>query len=99
VLRFRQRLEEHLQLDRLLIFGSRARGTPHRHSDYDFIVVSEDFRGVSPLWRGHGLNLLWNDLQPGVDAELLCLTPEEFAAATSRPTSWLQQAAQEAVEV
>jgi predicted nucleotidyltransferase len=86
-------------LDRLLLFGSRARGTPRLHSDYDFVVVSPDFEGVSPLWRGHGLNVLWNDLQPGVDVELLCLTPQEFAGASTRPTSWLEQATREAIEV
>jgi predicted nucleotidyltransferase len=99
VRRFRRRLAERLRLERLLVFGSRARGTHRPHSDYDLIVVSPDFQGVSPLWRGHGLNRLWNDLAPGVDVELLCVTPDEFAQATSRPTSWLQQAAAEAVEV
>lgn len=99
VRRFRRRLAERVRLDRLVLFGSRARGTPRPHSDYDFVVVSPDFAGVSPLWRGHGLNVLWNRLQPGVDVELLCVTPDEFVAAVSRPTSWLQEAAQEGIEV
>jgi predicted nucleotidyltransferase len=99
VRRFRERLRDRIRVDRLLVFGSRARGTHRPDSDYDLIVVSPDFDGVSPLWRGHGLNVLWNDLRPGVDVELLCVTPDEFARAISRPTSWLQQAAGEAVEV
>jgi predicted nucleotidyltransferase len=99
VLRFWERLQERLRLHRLLLFGPRARGTHRLHSDYDFIVVSPDFQDVSPLWRGHGLNVLWNELQLGVDVELLCVTPDEFAAAVSRPTSWLQQAARQAIDV
>jgi predicted nucleotidyltransferase len=99
VRRFRRQVEQHVRVDRLLLFGSRARGTARPTSDYDFIVVSSDFEGVSPLWRGHGLNVYWNDLEPGVDVELLCLTPAEFAAAVARPTSWLQEAAREGVEV
>ena len=37
VQRFRGRLEERLWLDRLLLFGSRARGTHRPRSDYDFV--------------------------------------------------------------
>jgi hypothetical protein len=43
--------------------------------------------------------VLWNDLRPGVDVELLCLTPDAFAAPIARPTSWLQQAGREGIEV
>lgn len=97
--RFRSRIEQRLRVERLLVFGSRARGAQRPDSDYDLILVSPDFEGVRPLWRGQGLNVVWNDLHPGVDVEIICVTPREFESAAARPTSWLHAAVQEALVV
>ena len=97
--RFREALAARIALRRLLLFGSRARGASSEWSDYDFIVVAPDFARVSPLWRGQGFDALWFELGGQVDVDLLCLTPDEFAAAASRPTSWISAAAAEAIEI
>jgi uncharacterized protein len=42
--RFHQALERQgIKVDRLVLYGSFAYGTPHEGSDIDLIVISEDF--------------------------------------------------------
>lgn len=38
-------LDEVIRVDRLVLFGSYARGTPHRDSDIDVAIISRDFTG------------------------------------------------------
>ena len=38
--RFAERLRRDLGAERVLLFGSYARGTPHEDGDYDLIIVS-----------------------------------------------------------
>ncbi len=62
-------------IERMLLFGSRARGDHLLDSDADVLVVSPEFRGMKfherPSW------FLGNWRLP-IDLELICLTPEEF---------------------
>jgi len=51
---FARCLKRKLDLDRLILFGSRARGDHLLASDYDFIVVSEAFAGQPFPTRGTG---------------------------------------------
>jgi hypothetical protein len=66
---------------RIYVFGSRARKTEHKDSDYDVVAVAEAFaaqprtRRVTdrrPLWRQSGG---W-----GIGLDLHCYTPDEFRA-------------------
>ncbi len=50
--RLKSRIREQLRVDTLILFGSRASGGGDVWSDYDFIVVSPDFEGLSFLERG-----------------------------------------------
>lgn len=59
----------------MFLFGSQAWGKPHRDSDIDLLVVSEQFKGVKRLERAPDLYLKW-DLNYPVD--FICLTPDEF---------------------
>ncbi len=38
-------LKKHIRVERVILFGSYARGTPRPWSDIDLIVVSPDFHG------------------------------------------------------
>lgn len=64
---------------RLYLFGSRARGTPNRQSDYDLVAVAASFAEVSPFRRCLDRHQLWLDAggwrQP---LDLHCYSPEEF---------------------
>jgi len=48
------RLVEALRPDRIYLFGSHAYGTPHRHSDVDFLVVVPDDAGDRWELAGRG---------------------------------------------
>ncbi len=70
------RLIERYRPTRVLLFGSRARGTAlARTSDLDLIVVSEDFEGVPFLQRLS--QVLWT-LRTPFPVEVLCYTQEEY---------------------
>lgn len=73
--RMRERLRHDLPLDKIVLFGSQARGDARADSDIDLIVVSSRFRGVSAGQRMYRVRKAW-DLPVAVD--FLCYTPEEF---------------------
>jgi predicted nucleotidyltransferase len=73
--RFLQLVGIRFPLERVILFGSRARGDELVESDYDLILVSPAFRDLSWDERIRAVLDLWHldvDLQP------LCYTPEEF---------------------
>jgi predicted nucleotidyltransferase len=73
--RFLDRLVRTLRPERVVLFGSRARGTHRETSDYDLLIVGARFLGVPWVERAPLAIRLW-DLP--VDLEPICLTPEEF---------------------
>ncbi len=93
--RFRRRISGRYKIERMLLFGSRARGTARPDSDVDLILVSRRFRGKNAIDRAAPLYLEW-DLPYSVD--FLCYTPQEFEAF-SRRGGLVRQALQEGREV
>ena len=83
---FAEQLREQIGAQRVLLFGSRARGQTARDSDYDLIVVSPRFATVEPPRRAIGLRQLWYEVGGQGPMDLICLTPEEFAEAQRRIT-------------
>ena len=73
--RFAKVLKRHVNVNQLILFGSRARGDNFVTSDYDFILVSGDFSGTPFIRRA---SLLYNFWQSDCDLEVLCYTPEEW---------------------
>ncbi len=73
--RFLARARRQLRPDRIILFGSRARGTAMETSDYDLVIVASVFRGVPWVQRAPMVIRLWD---PPYDLEPICLTPEEF---------------------
>src|SRR3989344_2592083 len=59
----------------IILFGSRAKGNSWEHSDYDFIIVSDSFEGISWLARISQLVKYWNLEQ---DVDLIPYTSKEF---------------------
>ena len=92
---FACRLREELDAEKVILFGSRARGDWLQESDYDFIVVSRRFQDVPWPYRPLELYRLWHG-SPGV--ELLCYTPEEFERK-SREISIVAEALKEGIEL
>ena len=64
---------------RVLLFGSRARGTARADSDYDVVAVSRAFVGQRIFDRAPGRYDLWRDAGGwGIGLDLHCFTPHEF---------------------
>ncbi len=79
--RLKSRIRERIQVETLILFGSRVVGGDDEWSDYDFIVVSPQFEGVRFLERGR---LLFSLRERGVSYDFLCYTPAEFARLRSQ---------------
>jgi predicted nucleotidyltransferase len=74
-------LQEHLPLEKAILFGSYAYGTPREGSDIDLMVLSSAFEEMPYPRRLERLSVLaW---RAGVgDIEALGCTPEEFEQAS-----------------
>ena len=49
-----RRIRKEVRPQKIILFGSRARGNPHRHSDYDILVVKRTklshYRRTIPIY-------------------------------------------------
>ncbi len=73
--KFGKKLHEELAVEKLILFGSYARGKPRKDSDVDIIIVSPKFRGIPLFLRSRGLRRRFGVKVP---MDIICLTPEEF---------------------
>ncbi len=64
-----------MDVDQLILFGSRARGDNLITSDYDFVLISKGFSGRPFIRRSSPLYSLWHSR---CDLEVLCYTPGEW---------------------
>lgn len=72
----KRRLARENRVDRMILFGSRARGDWLLTSDVDLIMVSPDFGGLRFPQRSSEVLRHWRGR---VDLEVFCYTPEEIA--------------------
>ena len=93
--RFRRKISARHGVQKMILFGSFARGRTHRDSDVDLIVVSPRFRRKNVSQRASPLYLEW-DLELPVD--FLCYTPEEFRDLSTRP-SLVREALREGIVI
>ncbi len=73
--RFLMVIDDKYSAEKVLLFGSRARGDNLIDSDVDMIIVSKKFKGINWLKRIRNISVEWEGL---VSLEPLCYTPEEF---------------------
>ena len=92
---FKKRLARVYPVEKLILFGSRARNRQRRYSDFDFVVVSKGFRNVDRLERSARMYDFWTYMYP---AEFLCYTPEEFRRLKGR-SFILKEALDEGIEL
>ena|SRR3989344_4579086 len=83
VKKFKEKLGKLIVLKRLILFGSRATGEMHKWSDFDLMIVSDDFNGKQFHERGRGFHEEWGYVYP---VDFVCYTPEEFESLKNRPT-------------
>ncbi len=92
---FRRKISKRYAVRRMILFGSRARETPHKNSDVDLVIVSPRFKRKNIVDRASPLYMEW-DLDLPVD--FLCYTPEEFDELSKRP-SIVREALREGISV
>jgi len=64
-------------VDKVILFGSYAKGDYREGSDVDLMIISDKFEGMKMYERGCGLYDLWYDNNK-MEIDLVCLTPKEF---------------------
>lgn len=79
------------QAQKILLFGSRARGDAREDSDYDILIITPSVPATGP--RSAALHLALRGL--GVGFDLIVLTPEEWQQRRQRPGTVTQAAAAE----
>jgi len=73
---FLQKVRKKYNISKAIFFGSRARDEHLKDSDYDIILVSEDFNDVFFSKRSALMYDFWQHWP--IEIEPLCYTPEEF---------------------
>lgn len=92
---FKEKLKKRFSVERIIFFGSRAKGKPSKDSDVDLIVVSDKFNGKKFRERAIGFYQYWNLDYP---VDFLCYTPEEFEKLKNQ-VSIVSQALKEGIEI
>ncbi len=75
VKQFIQKIIKKFTIQKVILFGSRARGDNLKSSDIDLVIVSSDFEGIHITERMKQMYTYWN---APYDVDFLCYTPEEF---------------------
>lgn len=82
-----------IKIEKIILFGSRAKENYKKESDYDFIIVSKDFKDI-PIFRRMEMVL---DIKEDID--VICLTPEEFEREKNFLGSIVSYALKEGIEI
>ena len=93
--KFKEELSNNVPIEKMILFGSRAYGKPHRWSDFDLIIVSKKFRNLDTLKRSLGFYDYWKLNYP---VDFLCYTPEEFNKLKKQVTI-VREAVKEGIEI
>lgn len=93
--KFKKQLSYNTPINKMILFGSMAKGKLHKDSDIDLIVVSGKFRGKKSFKRSVGFYKFWNLDYP---VDFLCYTPEEFNKLKKQITI-VREAVREGIEI
>lgn len=78
---FVQKLSQDFTLQKVILFGSQAKGSAQSESDVDLIIVSEDFRVIRSFERSARMYDYWDAFIP---VDFICYTPDEFERLKKR---------------
>jgi len=90
--------EEGIELEDIILFGSRAREDYSGHSDVDILLVSEDFEGVKWYERDKEFQRNW-DYRELPAPEIICVTPDEFETRKKKLGDVIRKASKEGVSL
>jgi predicted nucleotidyltransferase len=92
---FKNKIKKRINLKCLILFGSRARGNAREDSDFDIILVSEDFNGQKSYKRPVDFYIDWNE---DYNTDIICLTPKELSVKRKQ-IGIIKNAMKEGVEI
>lgn len=92
---FKKKLQKKYKIEKIILFGSRARGDYLHNSDVDVIIISDDFKGTKIRDRSSEFLKYWNILP---DLEAIGYTKDEFKRK-SKELGLVQQAQKEGIEI
>ena len=72
---FIKTIKRRFKPSKMILFGSRARGTAWNYSDYDFIIISDSFEHMHWLDRISAIVRHWDSDKP---IDVLPYTSKEF---------------------
>lgn len=81
---------------RVILFGSQAKKTARKDSDYDFLLISPKFKKWEWEKRSAEMYRLKRNIPAAMD--ILCLTPEEFERK-QKEMGVIQEIAKEGIEI
>ena len=93
--KFARRIKKVYSPEKVILFGSRARGDNFKGSDFDFIIISKKFAGKPFIER---LTEMYNYWDEEIDIEVVCYTPEEFKRK-SKQYGIIRSAIEEGIEL
>ena len=73
---FVKEVRKKIPSSKIYLFGSRVNGNAKKDSDYDFLIISKDFRGSNFEKRSSEIYFLKRKIPAAMD--IICYTPEEF---------------------
>ncbi len=82
---YKKDLEKKIKIDKMIVFGSIAKGTPHKDSDIDLLVISSQFTHLDSDERAKLLVLARENPQTwNVAMDIFGVTPREYENASRR---------------
>lgn len=86
-------------IEKIVVFGSFARGDFNKDSDVDLILVDKRFEGTGSFRRSRGFWLSWHRKHKmGYPVDFLCYSPGEFRKL-SKKVSIVSEALKEGIAV
>ena len=95
--RIAQRLRDALDAERVVVFGSVARGEATIHSDIDLLVIAPTTE--SPYWRMARAREVARDLSIGLPISPIVVTPAEIEQRLRRGDAFLAEVLEHGIDL
>lgn len=93
---FAEKAGKEFHLERIILFGSRARDDYSDNSDIDLIILSKDFEAMDFISRANAVRKYW---ESGYKVDFFCYPPEQFKDVISKYSSIGMAAAREGAAI
>lgn len=88
-----KRLADRFHLERIILFGSYARGTADRHSDVDLLVITDEVKRKNRIKMMTEMARALDDM--GFSKDIVVVTPDEFEVDKDIPGTIARYASKE----